>query len=163
MARLNQQMDIKRIIGLLLFFATQLTYGQYVLKGKVVDENDSPLPGARISVQNTTYGVPTNRNGEYYLEFNTPDTIIITTSMLGFQPTLDTITFTEKVMEMDVKLYEQATALNTVEIYADKRDIAKEVMKNVIDNKKNSPGSMKRISAKHILKQVWNVRSVLNF
>ena len=120
-----------------LFFLTQVTFSQYVIKGTVSDENQKGVPGVRISVLNTTYGVPTNAQGSYFMELDSAGVYVLSYSMLGFETKFDTVDVKEKINLQDVVLIEQATALNTVEIYADKRDIAKEVIKAVIDNKKS--------------------------
>lgn len=107
-----------------------------MVKGNVLDEYGKGIPGVRVSVENSTYGVPTNANGAYFLEIEDKGQLIITYSMLGFESNTDTILVEDKVNLHNVTLKEQSTELGTVEIYADKRDIAKEVMKAVIDNKK---------------------------
>lgn len=128
---------MKIITAFVFCFISYCSYSQFILKGNVSDEGGSPLPGARVSVVNTTYGVPTNMNGEYYLEFDTSDRIVIQFEMIGFEPFVDTIYFKTSSVVLNVTLQEKAVALNTVEIYADKKDIAKEVIQKVIDNKKS--------------------------
>jgi hypothetical protein len=110
---------------------------QFVVKGTVVDENGHGVPGARVAVENSTYGVPTNAKGNFFLEIAEKGRLVISFSMLGFADRVDTIIISDQVIVLDIRMVEEATSLNIVEIYADKRDIAKEVMKAVIDNKKN--------------------------
>lgn len=132
---------MKLLLTLLLFVLTFFTtYSQFVVKGNVFDENQQGVPGARVAIQNTTYGVPTNAKGAYFLEIDSPGEVIITYSMLGFESQTDTIEISDKITIHTIVLKEQALSLNTVEVYADKRDVAKEVMKSVIDNKKNMHG-----------------------
>jgi len=57
------------ITGLFLIFILPFSFGQYVLKGTITDESGSPVPGARVAVNNSTYGVPTNMKGAFFLEF----------------------------------------------------------------------------------------------
>ncbi len=57
--------------------------------------------------------------------------------MIGFEHKLDSVELRQGENIMNIILIEKATSLGTVEIYADKKDIAKEVMKAVIDNKKD--------------------------
>lgn len=120
----------------ILLFAQTLN-AQFVIKGNVLDENQKGIPGVRVALSNSTYGVPTNAKGAFFLEVEEKDQYIINFSMLGFESKTDTIQVTHPTTELNVVLIEQATSLNTVEIYADKKDVAKEVMKAVIDNKKN--------------------------
>ncbi|MEO9532046.1 MAG: DUF5686 family protein [Crocinitomicaceae bacterium] len=128
---------MKLLFSICLLFLAFSLQAQYVVKGVVVDENGHGVPGARVAVENTTYGVPTNAKGNFFLEVENKGPIVISFSMLGFADRVDTIDVDKTINEVEITLFEEATSLNMVEIYADKRDIAKEVMKAVIDNKKN--------------------------
>ncbi|MBD3637500.1 MAG: carboxypeptidase-like regulatory domain-containing protein [Crocinitomicaceae bacterium] len=128
---------MQKIVFILLLVFSFTGYGQYVIKGTVKDEYGQGIPGARVSVENSTYGVPTNANGAYFLEINEKGEFIISYSMLGFETKVDTVRISEKMNIHDVTLIEISTELTAVEVYADKRDIAKEVIKAVVDNKKN--------------------------
>lgn len=116
---------------------TIVSFSQYGIKGSIVDENGEAVPGVRVAVENTTYGVPANAQGFYFLELPEKGTYVLTFSMLGFEKRSDTIVVTEKLTYHETVLYEKTTSLGAVEIYADKKDIAKEVIGHVIDNKKN--------------------------
>ena len=91
----------------------------------------------RVGLKSSTYGVPTNAKGAYFFEIEEKGEVIITYSMLGFESVTDTVQVEDKINIHNVSLTEISTELNAVEIYADKRDIAKEVIKATIDNKKN--------------------------
>jgi len=114
-----------------------LTVGQTVVKGTITGKDGNGIPGVRVAVENTTYGVPSSNNGGYFLEVDKSETLIIKYQMIGFATHVDTLILTAKITDNNVILYEESKSLNTVEIYADKRDIAKEVIGKVIDNKKN--------------------------
>lgn len=122
-----------------LFFTLLISltgFSQNVLKGTITDENGQPIPGVRIAVQNSTYGVPSNSLGKFYLQLEArQDTAIVKFSMLGFETDVDTILLSNSVVVYNKVLIESSTNLNTVEIIADKRDFAKEVMQKLIDNK----------------------------
>ncbi|MEX1001993.1 MAG: DUF5686 family protein [Crocinitomicaceae bacterium] len=119
---------------ILCLFSFQLS-AQHVLKGNVRDVYGQGIPGVRVALENSTYAVPTNAKGAYFLEFNEIDTLKITYSMLGFESKTDTVIVESRSQVHDVTLVEQSTELNTVEIYADNKDIAKKVIKATIDNK----------------------------
>ena len=55
---------------------------QYILKGNVLDENQKGIPGVRVSLENSTYGVPTNSKGSYFLEVEEQGWLNISFSML---------------------------------------------------------------------------------
>lgn len=128
---------MKYLLGIFLLLLGGSAWSQYVIKGNVLDEYGKGIPGVRISLQNSTYGVPTNAKGAYFLEVDEKGVYQVTYSMLGFETKVDTVEVINKINLHNNTLIETSTELNTVEIYADKRDIAKEVMKAVIDNKKN--------------------------
>lgn len=128
---------MKFIFSFLFLILATSSFSQYAIKGSIVDENGASIPGVRVAVENTTYGVPANSQGFYFLEVPSPGTYVLTFSMLSFEKRSDTILVTEKITYHETILYEKSTELGTVEIYADKKDIAKEVIGHVIDNKKN--------------------------
>ena len=128
---------MKKILLAYLFLYSAISFSQFAIKGIVKDESGSAIPGVRIAVRNTTYGVPANSQGNYFLELPEKGNYILIYSMLGFEPFVDTIVISEKVTINNITLIEKSTELGTVEVYAEKRDIAKEVIGKVIDNKKN--------------------------
>ena len=128
---------MKYLLSIFLLLLGGSAWSQYVINGNVLDEYGQGIPGVRISLQNSTYGVPTNAKGAYFLEIEEKGVYQITYSMLGFETKVDTVEVLDKINLHNNTLIETSTELNTVEIYADKRDIAKEVIKAVIDNKKN--------------------------
>ncbi|MFT4602896.1 MAG: hypothetical protein ACI857_003083, partial [Arenicella sp.] len=127
----------KSILIIFVLLTSLAANSQYILKGNILDENQQGIPGVRVSLENSTYGVPTNAKGAYFLEIEDKGWLKISFSMLGFEPRTDSILIEDEINIYNTVLIEQTTNLNTVEIYADKRDIAKEVIKAVIDNKKN--------------------------
>lgn len=143
---------MKQFFTLILLFIGLSSFSQNVVKGNVVDPSGNAIPGARVSVENTTYGVPTSNNGNYFLEVPQRDTVIVKYSMIGFATTIDTLVFTQGVLVHDVKMSYEAIALGAVEIYADERNIVKEVIGHVIDNKKNMRNQYKTYQCKTYIK-----------
>lgn len=128
---------MKALLVSTLLFLSYYSLSQYAIKGVVVDESGNGIPGVRVAVENTTYGVPANAQGNYFLELPKKGTYILTFSMLGFEKRTDTVVVNEKVTYHETVLKEKSTELETVEVTSDKRDMAKEVMEKVIANKKN--------------------------
>lgn len=128
---------MKKIITFLILFIGLASFGQNIVKGVVSGPSGNSIPGARVSVENTSYGVPTSNNGSYFLEVAASDTIIVKYYMIGFTERIDTLIFVSNVIENNIKLDLEAISLGAVEIYAEERNIVKEVIGNVIDNKKN--------------------------
>ncbi len=128
---------MKKLIAVVLILFGTVSYSQYAIKGVIKDEYGQGIPGVRVALENTTYGVPANVQGNYFIEVPEKGTYILTFSMIGFEKKSDTIQVTEKLTYHEITLIEKSTELGTVEVYADKRDIAKEVIGHVIENKKN--------------------------
>lgn len=67
----------------LTFFMSLVTYSQSIFSGKVLDENEIPLPGATVSVKGTTKGVITDFDGNFKIEI--PDeSQILEVSYVGY-------------------------------------------------------------------------------
>lgn len=128
---------MKKIILLLFCLATIGVNAQYAIKGTISDEYGEGIPGVRVALENTTYGVPANAQGNYFLEVPAAGTYVLTFSMLGFEKTSDTIIVKDQITYHSITLKETSTELGTVEVYSDTRDLAKEIIGHVIDNKKN--------------------------
>ena len=105
------------------------------IKGKVVDENNEPLPFATVYIHNTTYGVTTNTLGDYFIELK-PGNYDITYSFIGYQSVIHNVELSNKPITIDVKLQSSSTQLNELEIYSNTKNKAKEVMANVRKNRK---------------------------
>lgn len=56
------------------------------VKGRVVDKNNEPVPGATVKVKGTSTMAVTDANGEYTIQVNGNDAILVF-SLLGFQNT----------------------------------------------------------------------------
>jgi len=123
---------------LILFFGFNSIIGlsQNVLKGTITDQYHEGIPGVRVFIQNTTYGVITNYNGEYFLELKDENQYFISFNMVGFSDSTVEVNIQSKYTQLNIQLKETSRALETVEIYADKVDIAKKVIKQTNQNKK---------------------------
>ncbi len=71
-----------------LYVRASVAYGLYyqqaqTVKGKVISEQDKqPVPGAAVQIKGTTKGTVTNENGEFTIQANTGDVLVITS--IGF-------------------------------------------------------------------------------
>jgi hypothetical protein len=127
---------MKSIITLLLFSLTLTCNAQYVVKGKVTDQNNEGIPGLRVYLENTTYGVITNFNGDYFLELKQTGNYNLSFNMLGYTDTTHSIVIIQKFTDLNIQIKETVQELETVEIFANKIDIAKKVIKLASQNKK---------------------------
>jgi len=84
------------------------------IKGKVVDENNQPLPGAAVSVDGTTVGSSTDVNGGYVITHLKPGTYTLTAKFLGYVALKKTVTVDASVVTLDFAIQPQNTSLNEV-------------------------------------------------
>ncbi|WP_422080390.1 SusC/RagA family TonB-linked outer membrane protein [Ulvibacterium sp.] len=66
----------------LICFGLQQLYAQQTITGTVTDENDQGVPGANVVVQGTTNGVVTDFDGNFSIEADSGDVLVI--SYLGY-------------------------------------------------------------------------------
>jgi len=66
----------------LFAFLCGSVYAQKTVFGKVVDQNDNPLPGANISIKGTNKGTSTDFDGLFELDVSESD--VLQVSMIGF-------------------------------------------------------------------------------
>lgn len=67
----------------ILLVLTSTAFAQQVLRGKVTDSNNQPLPGISVRVKNATSGTSTDANGNYQLSISDNNAILQFTSV-GF-------------------------------------------------------------------------------
>ncbi|MBO5710705.1 MAG: carboxypeptidase-like regulatory domain-containing protein, partial [Rikenellaceae bacterium] len=75
------------------------------LKGKVVDENGNPLPGASVAVKNTSIGMSTTKDGKFSLNVSDEKLTLIVT-YVGYQKVERTIVTPSKEKELTFTLLE---------------------------------------------------------
>ena len=78
-------MDVKKFLGILLLLLISIASNAQYLKGKLIDEKGNPMPYANVYVKESTYGVSTDGNGNYFLELK-PGSYIIVFSFVGAAP-----------------------------------------------------------------------------
>lgn len=130
----NLLMKIK--IAILLFFFAIIAKAQLTLKGKVVDEQNEPLPFVNVLLRGTTNGTTTDDNGEF--SFYTPKKRgVLEISFVGFQT--QKIRVNAKTKFLNVVLKEESNQLEEV----------------VIVNRPKKRLKKKENPAYKILKEVW--------
>lgn len=136
----------------LFILAISSSFGQTIIKGIVKNEAGIGIPGVRISIENTTYGVASNNNGAYFLVIEDLSQVVIKYGMFGFETRIDTIQLTGSTMNHDVILRREAEQLGEVEVVAEKGDVAKEIIQKVIDNKKIIQGQFETYQCETYIK-----------
>ena len=77
---------MKNLLLLLLFaFGFYGSYAQErLIKGKVLDENNNPLPGATITLKGTSVTTTSSGNGNFQIDIGNRSNAILVISFVGF-------------------------------------------------------------------------------
>ena len=74
------------ILCAMLFGASMCLKAQSVLiKGKVIDDQRSPIELAQVRVEGTGFGAVCNLQGEYRLTCESSDSVVVVFSMIGYE------------------------------------------------------------------------------
>lgn len=68
-----------------MLFSSLAGFAQFQFKGKIVAEDDSPLPGAVIRIENTNIGTISDANGDFTLS-SIDEGIVLVVSFVGYKP-----------------------------------------------------------------------------
>ncbi|MDY6385649.1 MAG: carboxypeptidase-like regulatory domain-containing protein, partial [Bacteroidales bacterium] len=106
------------IVAVLMLFAsgTGLVQAQTngrKITGKVIDENNQPMPGVTVLVERTTNGTMTDEKGTFVLG-NVPDNAVVVVSCIGYV----TQKFKDSKTEYNVKLVPDTEVLDEVVMVA---------------------------------------------
>lgn len=142
-------MNLLKSIILVLFCTTFSAAHAGYVKGKIIDENGDPLPFASIYVSNTSYGVASDMNGNYFLELKNGN-YSVTYSFVGYLTETRDVTIGRDPLIINITL--KSMSLDEVEIVADTKDRAKSIMKKVRDKRKFYLDQIENYSCKTYLK-----------
>ncbi|WP_429383055.1 SusC/RagA family TonB-linked outer membrane protein [Mucilaginibacter sp. UYCu711] len=92
------------------------------ISGRVTDSLNKPLPGATVKNKNNNKAVLTNENGEFSLDGNAGDQIVV--SFIGYN--IYTFSMTDDMAVQNVVLYEAVSRLNEVVVSTGYQTVAKE-------------------------------------
>lgn len=105
---------MRGFVGILGLLTWMNMWGQSVLiKGKVTDDQRSPLELAQVRVEGTGFGTVCNLKGEYRLTCESSDSVVVVFSMLGYETRkrvltnpVDSVTLNVALMPMGYELGE---------------------------------------------------------
>lgn len=138
-------MSTKNIFYIIIFsWFCSLAYGQseqFILKGVILDKEDKkPVAYASIYILNNTQGAICDENGCFSISLNKNQTNRLILSSIGYYN--DTITISTQKKELRVLLQSKSKMLEDFVVnpkrYRNKDNPAVELIRNVIDNKKNN-------------------------
>jgi hypothetical protein len=105
------------------------------VKGLVVDQNNTPLSGVTILIEDTYNSTSSNENGFYELNLKKTGKYTIVFQYIGYKTHKETVNISSFPYELNAKLQETNYTLNEV-IINNQEDPAKQIIKNAIAAKK---------------------------
>lgn len=113
------------LLSLILILISTISFGQNIIKGKIVDDRGVPIVGANVYIKDTYFGGTTDTMGTYKFHYDsdTPGIIIVTfIGYKNFEKKLESV----KSQTIDVVMEESSTHINAVTITAGSFDASDE-------------------------------------
>lgn len=105
------------VLFALIFLGTTAVFAQGTVKGKVTDQDGSPLFAANVILSGTTFGAATDMDGMYSIKGVPAGTYVLKISMVGFAPQEFSITVNDgQTTEQDAVLREDILNMESVVI-----------------------------------------------
>lgn len=103
---------------LVLFFAliTIHTFGQTVLKGKVLDEKGRGLSGANVSLKGSYDGATADADGNFQFKTSEKNEQVIIVTFVGYEAYNQKVVLNFGTLELIIKMRETSNELNTVTV-----------------------------------------------
>lgn len=107
---------MKTVLFLALLLVGALGYSQTTVNGKVVDQNNEPIPGANIVITGKTIGTTANFDGNFTLETSEIPPFQLTITSIGYSGVTEEVTSNNQTLT--IVLAEAQTFLDEVVISA---------------------------------------------
>ncbi len=148
---------------LFLIGGLNFIYAQTKVGGVVNDNSGNPVPFANVIFENSSEGITTNENGEFYLQ-SPNDHEVLVISFLGYT-TLRVPLESSVNLDMKITLQEEASSLDEVVIYrgktSKKNNPAIDILRKVWENRrKNGVNAFKQYSYKEYEKLQFDLNTI---
>ncbi|SDE55054.1 CarboxypepD_reg-like domain-containing protein [Mucilaginibacter pineti] len=126
---------------LLLLFAIafcnlSVSAQQYLLSGRITDQNNNVIPFTSIYIRNSTYGTTANENGAYQLKL-APGTYDVVYRFVGFNEKTVKVAVADHDQQLNIQMDAEVFGTERVAaIYRKNRDAADTIMKQVTKKRK---------------------------
>ena len=74
-----KQINFSKWAVVMTFFLSSLSFAQVELKGRVINENDQTIPGAKITIEGTTSTVDANNEGVFVIKSQVNEGALVVT------------------------------------------------------------------------------------
>jgi hypothetical protein len=109
-------MKVRIIFTFLFLFGIHYTFSQqFYIRGRVTDgENDQPLRGASVYINNTTKGSVTDENGNFEIGILLPGQYDVVASFVGYESIMYSAKLTAANLKINFKLERKETTIREV-------------------------------------------------
>ncbi|MCQ2198002.1 MAG: TonB-dependent receptor [Bacteroidaceae bacterium] len=106
------------------------------LKGRVMDQDESPLPFVNIKVEGQMAGAIANLKGEYSFDFESADSIVISYSLIGYEKRQRVLKNPSGNLTLNIVMHPDGKTMNTVEVKETRRQMGQTQTLNINDVKR---------------------------
>lgn len=110
------------LVTFLLCYTDQVAIAQtFLLTGKVIDDEENPVELASVSCLKQGKATMTNLRGEFSLELQSADSVVVRFSMIGYKTKERVLRRPRGRQNLQITLYEGGTTLDNITITESKR------------------------------------------
>lgn len=141
-----------------LFFLNQMSYAQYLISGKIVDEDtNAPIPFANIVILGTKKGTTSDANGSFKITYwrRIKDVKI---SFVGYHNKIETFPYGEKqITNYIIKLGRNLTSLNEIIILPSENPAHRIILEASKNRDQNNPDFIPQYTCKSYNKSICDL------
>ncbi len=146
----------KKFILIFYLLFPLILIAQSGVKGYIKDQNDKPLPYTTIYISELHSGTVANQDGYYEVRLK-PGEYHLNYQILGFKTEKKTITISNQMLVMNVKMMNQSFNLKEININASSEDPAYSIMRKVVAKSKYHTMLVKSYKARIYIKGFMKV------
>jgi hypothetical protein len=155
-------MTNKLLVIFISLIALKASGQQYILSGRIIDQQKKPIPFASIYISNSTYGTTTNENGFYQFRLS-PGTYNVVYRFVGYKEQLLKITITNHNEVRNLLMQDEKFLPLKVITYRNRKHVtdtaANDIISHVIAKRKYYLGEVKKYSSTVYFKGVQRLVS----
>jgi len=148
------------LIAFIILIAFKASGQQYVLSGRISNQQNHAIPFASVYIRNSTYGTTANENGKYQFKLSA-GTYSLIYRFVGYKERIETVTISSHDEVRNVKMEDEVFQLRAVTIQGKriKDTAANEIMRQVIAKREYYLNEVKEYSCAVYIKGVQRLLS----
>ncbi|MCQ2222339.1 MAG: TonB-dependent receptor [Bacteroidaceae bacterium] len=110
--------------------------GKVHLKGKVQDQDQSPIPFVMVHVEGQVAGATTGLDGTYHFDFEAADSVVVTYSLIGYEKRRRVLKNPQGNLTLNIVMREDGKTMNQVMVKEVRRQMGQTQELNTTDLKR---------------------------